>query len=72
MQNKRLVRRVKGDSRPVWEACATEAATREHLVRRFVERVFDGSARRLVAHLLGSKDLSERERDEIRRLLDED
>ena len=41
------------------------------MVREFVERVFDGSSAPLLAHLVTSTDLSESEREELRRLIDE-
>jgi predicted transcriptional regulator len=41
------------------------------MVREFVERVFDGSSAPLLAHLVNSTDLSESERQELRRLIDE-
>jgi predicted transcriptional regulator len=41
------------------------------MVREFVERVFDGSAGPLLAHLVSETALSEKERDELRRLIDE-
>ena len=41
------------------------------MVREFVERVFDGSAAPLLAHLVSEGDLSEEEREELRRLIDE-
>jgi predicted transcriptional regulator len=41
------------------------------MVREFVERVFDGSAGPLLAHLAASTDLSDDERKELRRLIDE-
>ena len=41
------------------------------MVREFVERVFDGSSAPLLAHLVSSTDLSESERKELRRLIDE-
>jgi BlaI family penicillinase repressor len=40
------------------------------LVREFVDRVFDGSARPLLVHLLKEKGLTERERRELQQLLD--
>lgn len=42
------------------------------MVREFVDRVFDGSARPLLLHLVKAKGLTERERRELQRLLDED
>jgi len=41
------------------------------MVRDFVERVFDGSSAPLLAHLVTSTDLSDAEREELRRLIDE-
>ena len=40
------------------------------MVREFVDRVFDGSARPLLVHLLKEKGLPERERKELQRLVD--
>jgi predicted transcriptional regulator len=42
------------------------------LVKEFVERVFDGSARPLLVHLLEDRSLTERERRALERLLEED
>ena len=42
------------------------------LVRKLVDLVFDGSAHRLVAHVLESDRLSDQEREELRRLIDTD
>jgi predicted transcriptional regulator len=41
------------------------------MVREFVERVFDGSAGPLLAHLVSETSLSKKEREELRRLIDE-
>lgn len=41
------------------------------MVREFVNRVFDGSARPLLVHLLKEKGLSERERLALQKLLDQ-
>ena len=40
------------------------------MVREFVDRVFDGAADSLVAHLVSDRRLSPRDREEIRKLLD--
>ena len=42
------------------------------MVREFVNRVFDGSARPLLVHLLKEKGLTERERRELQKLLDKE
>ena len=41
------------------------------IVREFVERVFDGASAPLVAHLVAESRLSDAEREELRRLIDE-
>jgi len=40
------------------------------MVKEFVERVFDGSTAPLLAHLVTSTELSDEEREELRRLVD--
>jgi BlaI family penicillinase repressor len=42
------------------------------MVREFVNRVFDGSARPLLVHLLKEKGLTEREKRELQKLLDKE
>jgi BlaI family penicillinase repressor len=42
------------------------------MVREFVNRVFDGSARPLLVHLLNEKGLTEQERRQLQRLLDKE
>ena len=42
------------------------------LVREFVDRVFDGAADSLVAHLVADRKLSARDRAEIRKLIDKE
>jgi len=41
------------------------------MVREFVERVFDGASASLMAHLVSDSTLSEADRKELRRLMDE-
>ena len=69
MLEKRLVRRTGGPRGYRWSAARSERATHKRLLQRFVDRVFDGSAHRLVAHLLNDTSLSDEDRDEIRRML---
>ena len=42
------------------------------MVREFVDRVFDGAADSLVAHLVADRKLSARDRAEIRKLIDKE
>jgi len=41
------------------------------MVREFVDRVFDGASRPLLAHLVSEGRLTDEEREELRRLIDE-
>jgi BlaI family penicillinase repressor len=74
MQEKGLVERGEGEAGrgSAYSARMSREAASTGLVRRLVDMVFDGSARRLVAHMLENGRLSERDRAEIRLLLDED
>lgn len=48
-----------------------EARVITSLVREFVERVFDGASRPLLAHLVTERGLTKEEREELKRLIDE-
>jgi predicted transcriptional regulator len=72
MQEKGLVDRGEAPRGAVYSARVSRAAASTSLLRRLLDQVFDGSARGLVAHMLETEKLSARDRDEIRRLLDED
>ena len=54
-----------------YRAAIQEQRVVNAMVRDFVERVFDGSSAPLLAHLVTSSDLSDAEREELRRLIDE-
>ncbi len=71
MQEKGLVDRSEAARASVYSARVSREAASTSLVRRLMDLVFDGSARRLVTHMLETETLSARDRDEIRRLLDE-
>jgi BlaI family transcriptional regulator, penicillinase repressor len=74
MQEKGLIQRREDASArgSVYSAGISREAASTGLVRRLVDMVFDGSARRLVAHMLENEKLSQSDRAEIRRMLDED
>lgn len=71
MTEKRLVRRDESPRTHVYEAAWTEGETQQQLVTDLLDRVFDGSASRLVMQALASKKTSRKELAEIRRLLDQ-
>jgi BlaI family penicillinase repressor len=70
MLTKGLVARQDGPRGYVWSAAASRRSTASGLLGKLVQHVFDGSARRLVAHLIQEGALDDRERAEIRALLE--
>jgi len=70
MTEKRLVRRDEAERTHVYEAAYTEDQTQRHLVTDLLDRVFDGSAAKLVLQALAAGKASPEELAEIRRLLD--
>jgi len=69
MLAKELVQRDDGPRGYLWTARVSRKAAVSGLLGKLVQHVFDGSARRLVAHLIQEGDLDEREREEILDLL---
>jgi BlaI family transcriptional regulator, penicillinase repressor len=72
MMEKGLVTREQGTRGYLWSAKISQKATAKRVVRKLLDRVFDGSARQLVSHLLADNRLSEEDRKEILRLLEAD
>ena len=68
MLEKSLVKRDDGPRGYLWTATVTRRAATSGLVGKLVERVFDGSAHRLVAHLVESGQLTRDELEELRKL----
>jgi predicted transcriptional regulator len=56
----------------IWSAGVSRDSAARGLVGRLLDRLFEGSARRLVAHLIESGHLSATDRAELRQLLDDD
>ena len=69
MLAKELVEREDGPRGYLWKARVSRKATVSGLIGKLVQHVFDGSARRLVAHLVQEGELNDREREEIAELL---
>jgi BlaI family transcriptional regulator, penicillinase repressor len=69
MMAKGLVRREDGPRGFAYSAEVSREAAATGLLGRLLNSVFDGSARRLVAHLLSEGALGERERQEVVDLL---
>lgn len=78
MLDKRLVRRraaPKGSRRAAgyqWSAAVTQTAAARSMVGKLVDGVFDGSAGRLVTHLVEAGQLSTKELAELRNLIEAD
>ena len=71
MTAKGLVRRDESPRTHVYEAASTEGQTQRQLVTDLLERVFDGSASKLVMQALAAGKTSRKELAEIRKLLDQ-
>jgi len=69
MTEKRLVRRDESARTHVYEAAYTQDQTERQLVSDLVERVFDGSAAKLVLRALATTKATPEELDEIRKLI---
>ena len=70
MTEKRLVRRDESARTHVYEAASSEGQTQRQIVADLLDRVFDGSAAKLVLQALAAGKTSSKELAEIRRLID--
>ena len=71
MHGKQLVRRTRVGRGNVWSAAVTRQKTARNMVGKLVDRVFDGSAHRLAAHLVEAGKLSDDELAELRKMIHE-
>jgi predicted transcriptional regulator len=71
MLNKGLVQRGKGPQAYVWSASRNRDKTARQVVGHMLDQVFDGSARRLMTHLIDGGQLSRQDVDAISRMLDD-
>jgi BlaI family transcriptional regulator, penicillinase repressor len=69
MTEKRLVVRDESARTHIYEAAYTQDQTERQLVADLLDRVFDGSAAKLVLQALASNKASPEELDEIRKLI---
>ncbi|UCD51642.1 MAG: BlaI/MecI/CopY family transcriptional regulator [Phycisphaerales bacterium] len=70
MRQKGFVERVSSDKGVVWEARLTHEEAGSGMLETLMNRLFDGSARKVVLHLLEGGELSRKDREEIRRVLE--
>jgi BlaI family penicillinase repressor len=71
MAEKGLLIRDESQFRHVYSPASEEYKTKNLLLDKFVDSLFDGSASRLVLHLLDNKKTSQKELNEIRQLLNQ-
>jgi BlaI family penicillinase repressor len=71
MAEKRLVKRDETARSHVYEAAVSQEQTQRQVLGHLLDRVFSGSAHKLVMHALASKKATRAELAEIRKLLDE-
>jgi BlaI family penicillinase repressor len=72
LETKGHLKKEPGDKANVYAPVRPQQTVVRSMVREFVNRVFDGSTRPLLVHLLKEKGLTERERKELQRLLDKE
>ncbi len=70
MQDKGLVKRQGAGRGALWAAAVTHKRAARGMVRKLVDGVFDGSADRLITHLVEGGQLSQEQLVELRRLID--
>ena len=71
MHGKRLVRRRQTKAGYRWSACVTPKDAASGIIGKLVDRIFDGSAGRLAAHLVENGGLSPSELADLRRLIEQ-
>lgn len=72
LETKGHLKREPGEKAHVYAPVRPQQIVVRSMVREFVNRVFDGSARPLLVHLLKEKGLTDRERRELQKLLDKE
>jgi predicted transcriptional regulator len=70
MLDKELVRRKRAGRGALWSAAVSQNAAARSMVGKLVDGIFDGSAGRLVAHIVEGGQLSGAELAELRELID--
>jgi BlaI family penicillinase repressor len=72
LEAKGHLRKEPGEKAQVYVPVRPQQAVVKSMVREFVDRVFDGSARPLLVHLIKEKGLTARERQALQKLLEQD
>lgn len=72
LETKGHLKKEPGDKARTYVPVRPQQTVVRSMVREFVDRVFDGSARPLLVHLLKEKGLTAAERKELQKLLDKE
>jgi BlaI family penicillinase repressor len=71
MADKGMLKRDESQMKHIYHVIEAEEKTKDHLLERFVDSVYNGSASKLVMQLLGNKKASKDELARIRAMLDQ-
>jgi BlaI family penicillinase repressor len=71
MTEKKMLSRDESNMKHIYIAAIEEEKTKSFLLNRFVDVMFNGSASSLMVQLLGNKKTSQKELDEIKKLLEQ-
>jgi BlaI family penicillinase repressor len=69
MADKNILDRDESQMKHIYRVAEDEQKTKEHLLDKFVDSMYKGSASKLVMQLLGNKKTSQQELQEIKELL---
>jgi BlaI family penicillinase repressor len=70
MADKGILKRDESKMKHVYHVAEEEQKTKSHLLDKFIDSVYQGSASKLVMQLLGNKKASKAELDSVRQMLD--
>ncbi len=71
MADKGILKRDLSQMKHVYHVAEAEEKTKDHLLNKFIDSVYQGSVGKLVMQLLGNKKASKEDMDSIRKMLDE-
>jgi len=69
MADKNILKRDEAQMKHIYSVAEEENKTKDHLLEKFVDSMYKGSASKLVMQLLGNKKTSQQELQEIKELL---
>jgi predicted transcriptional regulator len=72
LETKGYLKKEPGEKAQVYVPVRPQQTVVRSMVREFVDRVFDGSTRPLLVHLLKEKGLTDRERKALQKLIDKE